>query len=392
MEASLFTLEMDDWPLFGGQLLTVPDTPSLADLNGHVLQDWSHEPAGQLVSTSPSVEVLQDSIWPDISHGDESTEYVGFWRKENHLIRDFNPSPAENYQFSFSNNVLGDVAMDDFSSAWNGGHDLYNDSQDSPIDVKFEYGNVSSNQAALGLSDNSSSNDQILFKTLSATSSSSEVPITIDLHAFDNNHLIDSVPQEVPDRFYSDLDSFDCDSDSLRDPENVYKILQQLADSGNSDSLDAMMRRPILSPVSSEEVESVLSRASPACSEGLQILTDAHSPAATPVFETVDSSAVLMQEYLQHDFTPKSDLSFSRASTPAEPYCVELKPDRRLKKKEQNKTAALRYRRKKREEKGVVLTEVEELELKNSELKARAGDLTREINYLRGLLDEIKKQ
>jgi len=30
--------------------------------------------------------------------------------------------------------------------------------------------------------------------------------------------------------------------------------------------------------------------------------------------------------------------------------------------------------------------------LKNSELKARAGDLTREISYLRGLLDEINKQ
>jgi len=50
------------------------------------------------------------------------------------------------------------------------------------------------------------------------------------------------------------------------------------------------------------------------------------------------------------------------------------------------------YRNKKREQKGVVYSEVEELEQKNAGLQARADDLTREISYLKGLLDEIKKQ
>jgi len=39
-----------------------------------------------------------------------------------------------------------------------------------------------------------------------------------------------------------------------------------------------------------------------------------------------------------------------------------------------------------------VKTEVEILEEKNAKLKSRADDLTREINYLRSLLDEIKRQ
>jgi prefoldin subunit 5 len=46
---------------------------------------------------------------------------------------------------------------------------------------------------------------------------------------------------------------------------------------------------------------------------------------------------------------------------------------------------------KKREEKGVVMTEVETLEMKNGELKARADDLQREIDYLRALLNEIRR-
>jgi predicted RNase H-like nuclease (RuvC/YqgF family) len=81
------------------------------------------------------------------------------------------------------------------------------------------------------------------------------------------------------------------------------------------------------------------------------------------------------------------------------PYGVTMAPTplvpapehRRLKKKEQNKTAALRYRVKKREEKGVKLSEVETLEERNDELRARADDLQREIEYLRALLAEIRQ-
>jgi hypothetical protein len=392
MDASLYTLEMDDWPLFGGQLLTVPDTPTVAELSGHVLQDWSLEPAGQLVTTSPSVELLQDSIWPDVTCVEESSDSASLWRAKDILPIDFALRPISSIHFSFSNDVLNDFAADDFPLASDGSQDVYAyDSQNiSPIDVKFEYGNVFSGQAAL--ENNLFPNNQYLYQPSTTSSNHSEV--SVDLQAYQQNEpFVDSVPQEVPHRFYSDLDSFDCDSDSLRDPENVYKILKQLSDGSNSISLDMLSRRPILSLVSPEEVESVLSRDSPADSEARRIQLNVCSPVERvemPVYDSDASSAVLMQDYLRRDVTLKAESS--RSSSPAEPYGCEPKPDRRLKKKEQNKTAALRYRHKKREEKGVVLTEVEELELKNGKLKARADDLTREINYLRGLLDEIKKQ
>lgn len=69
----------------------------------------------------------------------------------------------------------------------------------------------------------------------------------------------------------------------------------------------------------------------------------------------------------------------------------EVLIERRQRKKEQNKSAALKYRQRKREEKGHVLTEVEELEQENDQLKKRAEELTKEISYLRGLLEEITK-
>lgn len=77
----------------------------------------------------------------------------------------------------------------------------------------------------------------------------------------------------------------------------------------------------------------------------------------------------------------------------AVPYCVSDRlTERRQRKKEQNCRAALRYRQKKREEKGHTMTEVEKLELANEELRVRADELEKEINYLKDLLEEISKR
>ena len=62
---------------------------------------------------------------------------------------------------------------------------------------------------------------------------------------------------------------------------------------------------------------------------------------------------------------------------------------RRLRKKEQNKTAALRYRLKKRNEQGLVLTEYAMLERRNIELRTRLDVMTKEISYLKSLIDEL---
>lgn len=67
------------------------------------------------------------------------------------------------------------------------------------------------------------------------------------------------------------------------------------------------------------------------------------------------------------------------------------KLDKKLKKLEQNKTAATRDRQKKRTEQEAVTGEGKELEKKNEALKERADSLVKEIQYLKDLLQEVHK-
>ena len=63
---------------------------------------------------------------------------------------------------------------------------------------------------------------------------------------------------------------------------------------------------------------------------------------------------------------------------------------RKERKREQNKTAALRYRQKKKEEKQVIDEKEHEMEAKNNELKAKISSLEAEIHYLSKLWSEIQ--
>ncbi|KAM7182470.1 cyclic AMP-dependent transcription factor ATF-4 [Macrochelys suwanniensis] len=69
----------------------------------------------------------------------------------------------------------------------------------------------------------------------------------------------------------------------------------------------------------------------------------------------------------------------------------EKKPDKKLKKMEQNKTAATRYRQKKRAEQEALSGECRELEQKNEALKEKADSLSKEIQYLKDLIEEVRK-
>lgn len=64
--------------------------------------------------------------------------------------------------------------------------------------------------------------------------------------------------------------------------------------------------------------------------------------------------------------------------------------DKKLKKMAQNKTAATRYRQKKRVEQEVLNAECSELEERNQELAERAESINREIQYLKGLIEEVR--
>ncbi|KFQ19366.1 PREDICTED: cyclic AMP-dependent transcription factor ATF-4 [Merops nubicus] len=69
----------------------------------------------------------------------------------------------------------------------------------------------------------------------------------------------------------------------------------------------------------------------------------------------------------------------------------EKKMDKKLKKMEQNKTAATRYRQKKRAEQEALSGECRELEQKNQALKEKADALSKEIQYLKDLIEEVRK-
>lgn len=79
---------------------------------------------------------------------------------------------------------------------------------------------------------------------------------------------------------------------------------------------------------------------------------------------------------------------------PGEMVIAKLKGeklDKKLKKMEQNKTAATRYRQKKRAEQEALTGECKELEKKNEALKERADSLAKEIQYLKDLMEEVRR-
>ncbi|XP_070837886.1 activating transcription factor 4b [Chaetodon trifascialis] len=63
---------------------------------------------------------------------------------------------------------------------------------------------------------------------------------------------------------------------------------------------------------------------------------------------------------------------------------------KKLKKMEQNKTAATRYRQKKKSEQEALLEEHAQLERKNMELTEKAESMAREIEYLKELMEEVR--
>lgn len=75
----------------------------------------------------------------------------------------------------------------------------------------------------------------------------------------------------------------------------------------------------------------------------------------------------------------------------SKPYSRPNVEDKRVRKKEQNKNAATRYRQKKKQEIKLILGEEQELAGRNDKLQAQVKDLQREIGYLKGLMRDLFK-
>ena len=84
-------------------------------------------------------------------------------------------------------------------------------------------------------------------------------------------------------------------------------------------------------------------------------------------------------------------LKVGRKRSGSKPYSRPGVEEKRIRKKEQNKNAATRYRQKKKAEIEVILSEEKGLEDRNAELKLQVSDLSREIKYLKGLMRDLFK-
>merc|ERR1711860_200200 len=116
---------------------------------------------------------------------------------------------------------------------------------------------------------------------------------------------------------------------------------------------------------------------------------------SSPELFKVFSSAVPLELNTTSKSSPKSSsIKQIRRKKPAQPvpeHVIMGQSNKKDRKKLQNKNAAIRYRNKKKEEAMSIVGEEQDLEEKNVTLKTKVGDLQREINYMKNLLDEICK-
>lgn len=184
-------------------------------------------------------------------------------------------------------------------------------------------------------------------------------------------------------------------------PLDMFDILSQMTPGILDNSAEhpadvALSCDLILSPMSPEEVESLLS-------------SEPSSPQSTPLDDSgsMDQDSSLSSEVSSADTLSELARELQKAapaprrkgsrSTRAAPYSKpatsrEAKVvERKERKKQQNKDAALRYRQKKKAENCSALSECEQLEIRNKELHEKVDSMTREISYLKSLMAEVYK-
>lgn len=171
--------------------------------------------------------------------------------------------------------------------------------------------------------------------------------------------------------------------------------LEQLLGDAPDPSTASLFDSPILSPVSADDVESLLSSGPPSPSEDVTLASLFSSFSSKPT-TTLDNDQVVtvLRDGPQRASRDKArsapytvpTTTSSQTASPRKP-----KADRRERKKEQNRTAALRYRDKKRSEHDVVQQECDELNEKNDALREKVDSISREIKYLKDLMAEVEK-
>lgn len=131
----------------------------------------------------------------------------------------------------------------------------------------------------------------------------------------------------------------------------------------------------------------------PVCSEDLSdgdsgVGSDTGSPEHSSCLSSpvLSVGSLTTKPYSRPVSAVQSPVTAKVKSVSSAPKVVEKK----LKKMEQNKTAATRYRQKKRAEHDTLNAECSELEKRNQELSEKADSLSKEIQYLKDLIEEVR--
>jgi len=152
----------------------------------------------------------------------------------------------------------------------------------------------------------------------------------------------------------------------------------------------------IQSPLSPEEIESLLSSAVSSPSEDSSLDTDEASVICSPsdLIEIVSVKNQRASPYSKPQTVCKSQKSKGRkqtASISPNPSDLELElMSKKDRKKLQNKNAAIRYRMKKKLESDLKKEEEDDLLSTNENLREKVDQLTREIKYMKNLINEVR--
>lgn len=125
------------------------------------------------------------------------------------------------------------------------------------------------------------------------------------------------------------------------------------------------------------------------CDSDSGIESVASSPARLPPIPSSTAGSSRTKPYSKPE--PNASSPSAKASR-VKSVSGAPKVEKKLKKMEQNKTAATRYRQKKRVEQEQLGTELEGLEKRNHELTEKAESISREIQYLKDLMEEVRKR
>lgn len=187
-----------------------------------------------------------------------------------------------------------------------------------------------------------------------------------------------------------------------------------------------LLKKPILSPVTAEDVDSVLS-SGPSSPEACNTSSEQVEMAMSLLHQIEQETVVQVSVFEESLLSMESLLSVSQIASPATieverdaelpesrefddeqipsstgkfpathrrqtPYTKSSggKPlDRKQRKKQQNKDAATRYRQKKKAEQDAINAEFDSLMEHNTELKEQVDQMTKEIQYLKNLMADV---